>query len=98
MITLEFSGFEWDEGNTLKIQSRFKIQEVEYFFYQELFIIEDKLHSMTEKRHIATGLGPGNKPMFVCFTIRGDKIRVISARFMSPKEASKSEEFKKSFK
>ncbi len=98
MMVLEFSGFEWDDGNTSKIQNRFNIQEVEAFFYQELLIIEDKLHSKSEERLIATGTGPGNKPMFVCFTIRVDKIRVISARFMSLKEASKYEEFKKNFK
>jgi len=50
-----------------------------------------------KQRLIATGLGPKNKPMFVCFTIRSEKIRVISARFMKANEAKRYEEFKKKY-
>ena len=97
MIKLEFEEFDWDEGNKSKILSRFEIQIVEEFFNQDLTIIADKQHSIEEERYIATGQRPRNKPMFVCFTIRANKIRVISARFMSRKEAIKYEKFKKSF-
>ena len=87
--------FDWDESNIPKILLRFRIHEVEEFFWQELFIIEDDLHSEKEKRFISIGSGPGNKPMFVCFTIRNGGIRVISARFMRAKELKKYEKFKK---
>lgn len=98
MIVIGFKEFDWDDGNISKIRSRFEILEVEEFFNQDLYIISDKGHSIKEERFIATGEGPEQKPMFVCFTIRGNKIRVISARFMRLKEAKKYEEFKKKFK
>lgn len=87
--------FEWDDGNLFKILRRFELSTVEAFFHQELYVIEDKSHSLKENRLIAVGLGPNDKPMFVCYTIRGQKIRVISARFMRLKEALKYEKFKK---
>jgi uncharacterized DUF497 family protein len=89
--------FDWDQGNVTKIKQRFNLEEVEEFFSQELFVIEDKIHSSDEQRFIATGLGPKNKPMFVCFTLRAEKIRVISARFMKANEARRYEKFKKKY-
>ncbi len=90
--------FEWDEGNIGKILKRFPIEEIEEFFQQDLMIIPDPNHSKTEERFIAVGRGKSGKPMFVCFTFRDTKIRVISARFMRPKEATKYEKFKETFK
>ena len=90
--------FEWDNGNISKILARFDLHEVEKFFLQELLVIEDDLHSEKEKRFIAVGNGPEKKPMFVCFTVRAGKIRVISARLMREKEAKKYEKFKKNIK
>jgi uncharacterized DUF497 family protein len=97
MIVIKDLEFDWDLGNIEKIQERFTIEEVEAFFDQNLLVLEDSTHSDREKRFIATGIGPGNKAMFVCFTLRLDKIRVISVRFMKVKEAMKYEKFKKSF-
>jgi len=86
--------FDWDEGNQSKIKSRFSIEDVEQFFAQDLYVIHDTAHSKNEDRMIAVGQGPNNKPMFVCYTLRGSKIRVISARYMSIKEAKRYEAFK----
>ncbi len=86
--------FEWDAGNIAKISLRFFLWQVEEFFEQELLVIEDSQHSTNELRFIAVGKGPHNKPMFVCFTLRGTKIRVISARFMREKELKRYEAFK----
>jgi uncharacterized DUF497 family protein len=97
MIIIKDLEFDWDLGNIEKIQERFTIGEVEAFFDQDLLVVEDFRHSDSEKRFIATGIGPRNKAMFVCFTLRLDRIRVISARFMKVKEAIKYEKFKKSF-
>ena len=97
MINMVINEFEWDEGNLPKIQKRFKVSEVEKFFDQSLFMIEDKEHSMTENRFIAIGYGPLNKPMFVCFTFRQNKIRVISARYMRAKEVAAYEKQKKEY-
>lgn len=97
MIHKEISEFEWDEGNTPKIQERFEIFEVEQFFSQTLMILKDSKHSNLEDRFIAIGTGPLNKPMFVCFTMRQNRIRVISARFMRRKEVVAYEKHKKEF-
>jgi uncharacterized DUF497 family protein len=58
-------------------------------------MIKDRKHSDNEDRFIAIGEGPSNKPMFVCFTLRQNKIRVISARFMRAKEVMGYEKLKK---
>jgi uncharacterized DUF497 family protein len=97
MIVLKDLEFDWDEGNLNKIQERFLIVEVEAFFDQTLFVIEDSSHSRYERRFIATGYGPNERAMFVCFTLRSNKIRVISARYMRAKEAERYEKFKKKF-
>ena len=87
--------FDWDAGNAPKILRRFNLEDIETFFRQELIVFKDEAHSMTEDRLISVGRGPGNKPMFVCYTIRGFKIRVISARYMRNKEVLRYEKFKK---
>jgi uncharacterized DUF497 family protein len=87
--------FEWDAGNIDKISARFFLWEVEQFFTQPLLVIDDQRHSETEKRLIAVGLGPQDRPMFVCYTIRSNKIRVISARYMNQSEIKKYETLKK---
>ena len=87
--------FDWDEGNTHKIQARFTLEEIEAFFSQELLYAEDSRHSRQEPRELAIGKSTNGKDMYVCFTIRGNKIRVISARYMRIKEVNKYEAFKK---
>ncbi len=87
--------FDWDSGNSPKILERFSIDEVEHFFTQVVIEIPDVHHSQNEERIIAIGNGPGGKLMYVCFTIRANRVRVISARFMRMKEAQKYENFKK---
>jgi len=86
--------FEWDIGNTSKIEARFQICEVEAFFKQDLLIMKDVLHSDHELRFLAMGLGPSDRPVLVCFTFRETKIRVISARYMNKKEAKAYETIK----
>jgi uncharacterized DUF497 family protein len=97
MINMVINEFEWDEANLPKIQKRFKVSEVEKFFDQSLLMIEDKEHSMTENCFIVIGYGPLNKPMFVCFTFRQNKIRVISARYIRAKEVAAYEKQKKEY-
>jgi uncharacterized DUF497 family protein len=87
--------FEWDDGNSHKIRERFRPEEVEEFFLQELIFKPDTKHSDLEIREIAIGKSPEGKSMFVCFTIREGKIRVISARYMRLKEVEAYEEIKK---
>lgn len=87
--------FEWDEGNRCKIEKRFPFDEIEEFFYQEFYVLRDHNHSHNEHRFIAVGYHKSSRPMWVCFTLRQEKIRVISARFMHKKEAKAYAKFKK---
>ena len=87
--------FEWDEGNIKKVTSRFSIELLERFFQQDLIVVPDHVHSQIEPRYIAVGRGPDKRLMFVCYTVRQDKIRLISASYMRPKEYLRYEKFKK---
>lgn len=84
-------GFEWDEGNVQKNKLKhgldFWLIE-EMFFNEPLLIYEDNAHSENECRCYALGKSDDGQLLFVVFTVRGQNIRVISARSMSKKERS----------
>ena len=91
--------FEWDEGNLDKNYEKHGIsakETEEVFVSEELFVLPDKKHSRTEKRHIALGKTQEGKRLFVIFTLRGKKVRIVSARKMHKKEVEKYEKAKKS--
>ena len=82
-------GFKWDEGNIDKnwIQHQVSNSECEELFFNlPLLLGDDIKHSQEEKRSYALGHSNANRWLFVAFTIRSNKIRVISARDMSQKE------------
>ncbi len=54
--------------------------------YLPLPIQPDPAHSTTESRYFVLGQTNGGRHLFLAFTLRKDKIRVISARDMSKKE------------
>jgi uncharacterized DUF497 family protein len=85
--------FEWDKGNVDKSYIKHGIspkEAEEIFVSEELRVLSDKEHSKTkETRHIALGKTQENKNLFVVFTIRNNKVRIISARRMHKKEVSK---------
>lgn len=81
--------FQWDSGNDTKnwIKHRVSCREAEeIFFNAPLKIIEDQKHSKKEKRFHAFGKTKKGKFLSITFTIRGSKIRIISARSMHKKE------------
>lgn len=87
--SLRWSKFDWDEHNTEKIwvKHHVPIEETEQIFFNKpIFLKEDEEHSQHERRFHALGRTDEDKLLFVAFTIRGDLIRVISARPMSRKE------------
>ena len=90
MIDLStLSGFEWDRGNRDKNWDLHKISwsEVEeVFFNQPLLLYPDPTHSEKEDRFYVLGHTGADRCLFVLFTIRKNKIRIISARDMSKKE------------
>ena len=82
-------GFDWDEGNLYKNEKKHNViwQEIEEIFFNKgLLILEDIKHSKSECRCFAYGKTDKGKKLTVVFTIRSNKIRVISARNMSKKE------------
>ena len=88
MPTLDF---DWDEWNTNKNEekhgvSRFEAESV--FFDANIVIFEDLKHSQIEKRYIAFGTSHENRILMIGFTVRRNKIRIITARPASKKEKS----------
>ncbi len=82
-------GFDWNKWNVDKNWIKHRVSYVEceeVFTNQPLKIFPDKQHSQKEKRFAA--LGGTNKKILltVIFTVRNNKIRVISARRQSRKE------------
>lgn len=84
--------FEWDEGNRDKnLKHKVLANETEeIFFNKPLVLLPDKKHS-TEKelRYHALGRTNKNRQLLIVFTIKNDKIRIISARDMDNKERSR---------
>jgi uncharacterized DUF497 family protein len=85
----KIEGFDWDDGNILKnwIKHGVTAGECEEIFFNEpLLLIDDSQHSQTEKRYLALGKTNEGRILTVIFTIRKNKIRIISARDQSQKE------------
>mgnify|MGYP006287822659 FL=1 len=85
----EFKGFDWDEGNVNKNWESHNVNPHEaeqLFFNRPLLVSDDVKHSATERRYFVLGQTDDDRPLFVAFTLRGDQIRVISARDMSRRE------------
>jgi uncharacterized protein len=93
--TGEFDGFEWDEGNSDKSRRKHRvtIEECEQVFANTpILFLEDVKHSQDEERFIAMGKTDKGKKLFIVFTPRHGKVRVISGRPMDKKERTFYEE------
>ena len=62
------------------------------FFNVPLIVADDLVHSTVEPRYYVLGQTDAERRLFIVFTIRKRRIRVISARDMSPKEGRTSHE------
>jgi uncharacterized DUF497 family protein len=82
------SGFEWDNGNQQKnVKHGVAPAEAEQVFLNEpLIVLDDLEHSDTEQRFHALGQTYEGRLLHITFTIRTNRIRVISARDMHRKE------------
>ena len=81
--------FEWDEANKNKIWLKHKVStgECEEAFSTEyLFKQPDELHSHKESRHILISKTKKARFLFIVYTLRKNKVRVVSARGMHKKE------------
>lgn len=92
-------GFQWDKGNLDKNWLKHHVIHIEceqIFFNEPLIVADDLEHSLNEKRWYALGRTESDRRLFVVFTIRKNRIRVISARDMNKNERRKyNEEIKK---
>jgi len=94
-ILQAISGFEWDAGNKQKSLVKHEVSNEECeesFFDYNKEIQKDNLHSINEKRYVLIGQTKQNRLLYIVFTIRKDKIRVISARDINKKERKLYEE------
>ncbi len=93
MVNLDnLKSFQWDEGNIDKSYNKHGItpnEAEEVFLDENLQVTKDVKHSQKEQRYIALGQTFQEKILFVVFTIRGRKIRIISARPTNKKERRK---------
>ena len=85
----ECIGFDWDDGNVTKNWETHDVSEAEcerVFFNRPLIARRDTGHSEGEARFYVLGRTDSGRLLFVAFTIRHDKVRVISARDMTRAE------------
>jgi len=80
------TGFQWDEGNLIKIWEKHRVSPSECeeaFFNRPLLAAADEKHSAAEPRYYLLGHTDRGRRIFVVFTILGTLIRVITARDMN---------------
>jgi uncharacterized DUF497 family protein len=82
-------GFDWDAGDVDKNWHLHRVaswEAEEAFMNEPLVVRSDPSHARSETRWFALGFADSGRRLFVSFTIRGQLIRVISARDMTRKE------------
>ena len=80
--------FNWNKGNIQKnMKHNVNDKETEeVFFDKKRYIFKDKLHSNNEERFRIIGKTKRQRLLFIVFTIRGNKIRIVSARDINKRE------------
>ena len=87
-------GFEWDSGNREKNWDEHQVtwsECEEACFNIPLLLDPDTAHSQTVLRYFVLGQTNAGRLLFIVFTVRKKKIRVISARDISKKERAINE-------
>ena len=88
--------FQWDQGNIRKnlVKHNVTTQEAEEIFTQHPFLTsKDIKHSSpVEQRYHGLGHTKKGRRLQVVFTLRADKVRIISVRDMDRKEKQLYEE------
>ena len=82
-------GFDWDESNVIKIWEKHSVSQSEceqIFFNEPLVVADDVMHSDVEQRYYVLGATNQGRTLFLVFTMRGDLIRVFTAREINRKE------------
>ena len=97
MILSEIQDFDWDLWNIVKNVDKHQVENKEcedVFFNQPQLIEFDEKHSVVEERYKILGLTDRKRRLLVVFTVRSNKIRIISARDQSKKEKLQFNKFK----
>jgi uncharacterized DUF497 family protein len=90
MLTIKESvEFVWDKGNRDKNWIKHKVADrecEEVFFDENKKTFKDRLHLRGEERFRIVGRTKKRRLLFVVFTMRKGKVRIISARDINRKE------------
>lgn len=81
--------FEWDPLKAISNERKHDVgfQEALSAFQDPLSLsIHDPVHSEEEDRFVLVGMTEKNRLMVVVYTMRGESIRIISARSATQKE------------
>ena len=95
VVIKEPKKFEWDKGKIEKNEAKHGVGEKEAeepFFDRKRRTFKDHLHSGKEERFRIIGKTKSGRLLFIAFTVRSKKIRIISARDVNRKEVSLYEE------
>ena len=90
--------FDWDEGNLHKSYKKHGIspnQAEQVFTDTSLIILQNVKHSQKEERFTAIGKTDDQRILFIVYTIRRNKVRIISARPAAKSERRLYEKIKK---
>jgi uncharacterized protein len=85
----DIEGFQWDEGNASKSWGKHGVSWTEaeqVFMNRPVVVTGDAAHSGREARQFCFGHTNEGRLLTVVFTVRGKRLRVISARPMSRRE------------
>lgn len=86
---IKITEFEWDKGNAGKNWEKHRVSDEEceeVFFDSYKKVLKDALHSADEERYILIGQTKSNRLLFIAFTLRKNKVRIVSARDLNKKE------------
>ena len=82
--------FEWDADKAAKVLQKHGValEEAATVFEDPMFItVVDDEHSVDEERYITIGVSSQDRLLMVAHTDRGGRIRIVSARMATKKEA-----------
>jgi len=90
--------FEWDINKSLENERKHKVsfnEAISIFADPFAIYFEDEEHSDYEQRSKIIGKSSHGKMLLVVYTERGNKIRIISSRILTPKERKNYENKRK---
>jgi hypothetical protein len=85
----ELEGFDWDAGNLTKNWDRHRVVPTECeqaFFNRPIVVGDDEPYCGRERRYYLLGITDMGRRLFLVFTVRQRRVRVISARDMNKRE------------